>query len=248
MGTLGLVGCASGEDGLSYAASAQLAYKNALLDFYEDDCLQAEPAFRNVRRKFPYSRFAGLAELRAADCMFEDGKYPEAIQGYRQFARYRPSHVEVPYAHFRIALSHFEQIPSSWWATPPSHERDQHYTQEAMRLLRRFLLDHPGDPQVPRAQELAEKSMQMLAAHELYVADFYLSRERPMAAIGRLRTLVQSYPGNEFESQALQMLGETYLAVRDERRARKTFKRLVDEFPKSPEADAVRSQLAGLGG
>lgn len=243
----GALGCAGGEDGLSYAASAELAYRNALLDFYDEDCLVAEPAFDNVRRKFPYSRFAALAELRAADCRFEEAKYPEAIQGYRQFARYRPSHVEVPYAHFQIALSHYEQIPSEWWLTPPAHERDQHYTQEAMRLLRRFLLDHPEDPQIPRAQRLAEEAVRMLAAHELYVASFYLSRDRPMAAIGRLRTLVQSYPGSEFETQALQMLGETYLAVHDPARAKKAFKQLVDRFPQSPEASEARGQLAGLG-
>jgi len=246
-GTAGL-GCGGGEDGLSYAASAELAYRNALDEFYDEDCLVAEPAFRNVRRKFPYSRFAALAELRAADCLFEDAKFPEAIQGYRQFARYRPSHVELAYAHFRIALSHYEQIPSEWWLTPPSHERDQHYTQEAMRLLRRFLLDHPGDPQVPRAQRLAEDAVRMLAAHELYVADFYLSRERPMAAIGRLRTLVQSYPGSEFETEALHMLGETYLSVNDPARARKAFKQLVDRFPQSSEAGEARDQLASLGG
>lgn len=237
------VGCTASSGQLSYAASAELAYRDALLDFYDDDCLVAEPALRNVRRKFPYSRFAALAELRAADCLYKDGKYPEAIQGYREFARYRPSHPEVPYARFRVALSHFKQVPDEWLLTPYAHERDQHYTQESLRLLRRFLLDHPEDPQAERARRLAERAMEMLASHELSVATFYLDRERPMAAIGRLRTLVQSYPGSQHEPHALRLLGETYLAVRDPQRAKRAFKQLVDRFPQSPDAGAARTHL-----
>jgi len=67
---------------LDYTDKARLAYAEALDDFYDDECLQAEPAFRNVRRLYPYTRFAALAELRAADCMYKDGKYTEAIQAY----------------------------------------------------------------------------------------------------------------------------------------------------------------------
>lgn len=232
--------CGGGSDGLSYAASAELAYRDALSDFYDDDCLVAEPAFRNVRRKFPYSRFAALAELRAADCLFKDAKYPEAIQAYREFARYRPSHPEVPYANFQVALSHYRQIPDEWFLTPYSYERDQHYTQESLRLLRRFLLDYPEDPLTERARRLAERSMELLAAHELSVATFYLEREHPMAAIGRLRTLVQSYPGSKREPQALKMLGDTYLAVHDPKRADRAFKQLTDRFPQSEQARTVR--------
>ena len=244
LGLLLLGACATtATSRLSYGDGAKTAYAAALDQFYRDDCLTAEPAMAAVRRKYPYSRFAALAELRQADCMSKDGKYAEAIQAYRQFVRYRPSHVEVPYAHFMIASCHFEQIPSDWLLAPPAYEREQHYTQETLRLVRRFVLDYPQDPLVGRAQRMAKQALGQLAAHELYVATFYLDRDHPLAAVGRLRTLLRSYPGSGHEPEALLLLGQTYLELQDRKNAQLAFKQLVDQFPKSSYAAEARSHV-----
>ncbi len=241
--------CASdGSGGLSYGANARRAYTEALDEFYDDDCFEAEPMLREVRRQFPYSRFAALAELRVSDCHFKEGRYPEAIEAYNQFVRYHPSHPEVSYARFMAARSHFEQIPSEWLLSPPSYERDQYYPQESLRLLRRFILDYPEDSLVPPARRMAERAIEVLSAHELYVARFYFDREHPEAAVGRLRTLLKSYPGCPLEPEALYLLGETYVQLRDARLARRAFTEVVTRFPANDYASRAREALAGLGG
>ncbi|HKU37523.1 MAG TPA: outer membrane protein assembly factor BamD, partial [Polyangiales bacterium] len=227
--------------------NARIAYSEALEDFYDDECLQAEPAFRNVRRLYPYTRFAALAELRAADCMFKDGKFTEAIQAYEQFVRYRPSHVEVPYARFMIARSNYEQIPSEWLLSPPTHEREQHYTRESLRLLRRFVVDFPNDPLVGRANKMAHRAIRLLAAHELYVARFYLRRDHPLAAIGRLKTLITAYPTSGLEPEALLLLGDTYAELKNTTDAKKAYLELTQRYPKSPETNDARNRLRELG-
>ena len=153
------------------------------------------PSSRDIRQEFPYSRFAALSELRIGDCQFKNEEYPEAIQTYRQFVRIRPSHKEIPYARFRIAEAYFNQIPSGWFMTPPVHERDQSAARDALIQLRRFVVDFPDDQRVPDANELMEKCMGLLAAHELYVARFYLRRDAYRGVISRLRGLLASYPG-----------------------------------------------------
>lgn len=249
LGTLAFAGACGGsaELDLGYGENARRAYVAALEEFYDEDCFEAKPLLQNVRREFPYSRFAALAELRLADCNFEDGEYAEAIQAYKQFVRYRPSHVEIPYARFMIARAHFEQIPSEWLLSPPAHERDQYYAQESLRLLRRFLLDFPDDPLVVRAREMASDAVKLLAAHELYVAGFYFDRDHPEAAAGRLRTLLRSYPGSGFEASALYLLGESYLELGDDRRARRTFEELVERFPADEHASDARARLGEIG-
>jgi outer membrane protein assembly factor BamD len=227
----------------SYGDDAARAYRAALDEFYDDDCFAAEPLFRNVRREFPYSRYAALADLRVADCNIKDGKYAEAIEAYNQFVRYRPSHPEVPYARFMVAKANFEQIPSDWLLSPPAYERDQHYAQESLRLLRRFMLDFPEDPLMPRAKNMAEQAVKLLAEHELYVANFYLSREHPRAAVGRLNTLLRSYPGSGYEPQALYLLGESYTEIEDPKAARRAFQELVTRFPNDEYASKARSEL-----
>ncbi len=242
-----LLGCGgSAASSLNYGDNARRAYAAALDDFYDNDCIRAEPAFRNVRRQYPYTRFAALSELRIADCMHHDGKYAEAIQAFEQFVRYRPSHVEVSYARFMVALCNFDQIPSEWLLSPPSHEREQHYTQESLKLLRRFLLDFPEDPLVARAKRMAERAVKLLAAHELYVARFYLRGDHLAAAIGRLRTLVSVYPGSGYEPEALFLLGEAYLDLHQRKEAKEAFQELTARFPKSERAATARDRLSEL--
>jgi outer membrane protein assembly factor BamD len=245
---LACAGCSSTTVGaLNYGDNARKAYAEALEDFFDDECIRAEPAFRNVRRLYPYTRFAALAELRAADCQFRDGKYAEAIQSFEQFVRYRPSHVEVSYARFMVARCQYEQIPSAWLLSPPAHEREQRFTHDALRQLRRFIVDYPKDPLVPRAQRMAQKAIRLLASHEMYVARFYRSRDYPLAAIGRLRTLITTYPTSGYEPEALLMLGESYLEIKDREQAKRAFQELAQRFPKSEFAGSAQDHLGRLG-
>lgn len=237
----------TGKSTLDPDDDARSGYEKALLDFRRGDCLSAEPTFREIRREFPYSRFAALSELRIGDCQFKNEAYPEAIQTYRQFVRIRPSHKEIPYARFRIAEAYYNQIPSGWFMTPPTHERDQSAARDSLIQLRRFVVDYPDDQRVPDANKLMEKCMSVLAAHEFYVARFYLKREAYRGVISRLKGLLASYPGSGVEPRALLLLGQVYLKTDEVEAARDTLNEIVQRFPESGEAKRARALLSKIG-
>ncbi len=226
---------------------ARTGYEKALLDFRRGDCLTAQPTFEEIRREFPYSRFAALSELRIGDCQFKNEQYPEAIQTYRQFVRIRPSHKEIPYARFRIAEAYYNQIPGGWFMTPPAHERDQSAARDALIQLRRFVVDFPDDHRVPDANELMQKCMSLLAAHELYVARFYLRRDAYRGVISRLRSLLAAYPGSGVEAEAMLLLGQVYLETDEIEAARDTLNEVVQRFPDTGEAKRARALLRKTG-
>ncbi|MCA9530663.1 MAG: outer membrane protein assembly factor BamD [Myxococcales bacterium] len=228
---------------LSYGESAQAAYERALYEFRKDHCPKAEPGFRAVRREFPYSRFAALAELRLADCKFKAKSYAEAIQAYREFVRFRPSHSQVPYARFRIAESYYQQIPSDFFLAPPAYERDQQPTRDALQHLQRFIADYPDDPRVPEANEMVMKAMRMLARHELYVAHFYARRDDHEAVIRRAKTVINAYAGTGLEPEAMALLAHAYDKTGQHAEAREVRETLVARFPTSEEAKAARRRL-----
>ena len=237
----------TGKSTLDPNDDARTGSEKALLSFRRGDCLSAEPTFREIRREFPYSRFAALAELRIGDCQFKNEAYPEAIQTYRQFVRIRPSHKEIPYARFRIAEAYYNQIPGGWFMTPPSSERDQSAARDALIQLRRFVVDYPDDQRVPDANKLMDKCMGLLAAHELYVARFYLKREAYRGVISRLKGLLTSYPGAGVAPQALLLLGQVYLRTDELEAARLAFSEIVERFPESNEAKRARALLGKIG-
>lgn len=252
LGALALSAACGGSSGTGKSTldpndDARTAYEKALLDFRRGDCLSAEPTFREIRREYPYSRFAALAELRVGDCQFKNEAYPEAIQTYRQFVRIRPSHKEIPYARFRIAEAYYNQIPGGWFMTPPSHERDQSAARDALIQLRRFVVDYPNDQRVPDAYKLMEKCMSLLAAHELYVARFYLKRDAYRGVISRLKGLLAAYPGSGVEPKALLMLGQVYLKTNEVDAARDTLTELVQRFPETGEAKKAQGLLGKIG-
>ena len=65
--------------------------------------VEAIKYFEHVKNKYPYSKYAVLAELRIADADFEQEKFTEAIRGYRQFVHDHRSYAdEVSYARARL--------------------------------------------------------------------------------------------------------------------------------------------------
>ncbi len=243
----GTSGGKTGKSLLQPDDDARAAYERALLNFRRGDCLNAEPTFREIRREFPYSRFAALSELRIGDCQFKNEAYPESIQTYRQFVRIRPSHKEVPYARFRIAEAYYNQIPGGWFMTPPAHERDQSAARDALIQLRRFVVDYPSDQRVPDANKLMEECMKMLAAHEFYVARFYMKRKAYRGVMSRIQGLLAAYPGSTVEPQALLLLAEVYYRTDDLDSARNTLSEIVQRFPDTNEAKTAKSLLKKLG-
>ena len=246
-GTLAVyvAGCGAGQNtrALSYGENARRSYENAHHAYEDRDCLTAQPLFRRIRSEYPYSRYAALAELRIADCSMMQNQYTEAIRAFRAFVRQRPAHPEVPYARFKIAESYFRQVPGDFFLSPPPHERDQSPTRNALRQLRRFLLDHPESEHADRAREMVRDTLSQLAQHELYVAEFYLGRDRPRAAVGRLRHLLDVYEGSGIEPRALLLLGRVFLHMREVADARRAFEELVERFPESGYAAQAREFL-----
>ncbi|MFC1610184.1 outer membrane protein assembly factor BamD [Myxococcota bacterium] len=124
--------------------TAQDTYEVALEDLEDGLYPEAVAGFTELKTKYPYSKFAALADLRIADTHFERGKYVEAIDAYRAFLKYHPSHIEAAYAMFRIGESYYEQIPADWWFLPPSSEKDQASTRLAISAYRDLLARFPN--------------------------------------------------------------------------------------------------------
>ena len=242
-------GCGGAQQGgaLSYGESARRDYQRAFEAFEDHDCLTASPLFQAVARDYPYSRYAALAELRRADCELDQQHYTEAIRQYRAFIRQRPTHAEVDYANYQVAVCYHRQIPQDFFLSPPREERDQAPTRSALRVVRRFLHDFPESEHVEDAQRVERDVLALLARHELYVASFYLGRDRPQAAVMRIETLLANYSGSGVEPEAMLLLGRVYLHMRDRTQAQRAFEGIITDFPESGFATQARDYLRELG-
>ena len=244
----GLTGCEKAEPktALSYTADAKRAYDEALVEFDAHNWIEAQALLREVKRKYSYSKFARLAELRIADADFEQEKFAEAIRGYRQFVHDHRSDVEeVAYARSKIAEAQYSQISESF-LLPSADERDQAVIIDAFKELKSYVHDYPNAKESEKIKKLLADVTARLMRHELYVARFYLNRDNFEAAVLRIQYAMRTFaggpsikdPGNDLDSgleaEALLLLGEVYLKMHKFNDAREAFGVLLKDFPRSP--------------
>ncbi len=233
---------------VSYSRSAQKNYAKGIAELKDENFQEALKYFVFTKAKFPFSRFATLSELRIADTYFAQEKFVDAIDAYKQFQKFHPSHPQVldGYAAYRVCKAYVKQIPSDWFLIPPSHEKDQGATRDAILELNAFRRSHEGSKYMPKVTELYRKCIRRMAEHELYVARFYLRRDKPKATILRLEALLKRYPSAGVDPEVMLLLGKTYLKLEKHGLASKTFRQLTTKYPKSPHAARARLFLGYL--
>jgi outer membrane protein assembly factor BamD len=274
---VGLSACASPppKSALNYTEESKKAYDLALDEFDAHNWIESQVLFREVKRKYAYSKYARMAELRIADADFEQEKFSEAVRGYRAFIHdHRADTDDVSYARSRIAEAQYREIGDSF-LLPSTDERDQAAIQDAYRELRSYLADYPDAKESKRARMLLADVTARLVRHELYVAKFYLNRDNYDAAVARIQYALRNYsvagrqgpppgarkvPSGEataesaegavvdsgLEPEALLLLGEVFLMMKKYGEARDAFVTIVRDYGASSLVIQAKSYLAYL--
>lgn len=243
----GSVGCSGPLALRADPKTAKGLYEQSREDLESGYYPEALKGFNAVKTKFPYSKYAALADLGIADTHFEQGKLIEAVDAYRQFLRLHPNHRKSDYAMLRIGESYYEQMPQDWFFMPPSEEKDQKNTRLAITAYRNMLSRYPNSELADKAREHLQKCQRELARHELYVAKFYFERGKYPGAAYRAERLLQKYGGLGLDSKALWLAARARRRMGENDRARRHLRALVSDHAASEQAKPAEQLLSTLG-
>jgi outer membrane protein assembly factor BamD len=232
---------------LHYSEDAKKAYDHAMESFRNKDWEEAKALFKEVKKKYSYSRYARLAELRMADADFESDKLSESITGYRSFVHDHRTDPEVPYAKYRISKALFDQINDTP-LLPPQEERDQATTVDTYKELSTFAKEYGVGPFAAEAKYMLAVVTGRLVRHELYVARFYLGKNNFEAAASRAQYCLRTYDGSGLEPEAMVLLGETYLKMHKPAEARSAFSQVLAKYPASAFSATAKNFLVEMDG
>jgi len=230
---------------LDYTDNARKDYELALAAYEDKNWELANELLSEVKRKYAYSRYARLAELRLADGNFQQEKFAEAISSYKEFVHDHPNDPEVPYARYRVAKGEFDSVSQSIML-PPLEERDLASVNDALATLRNYLSDYPHSEHTEEMHYMLDVVLGLLARHELYVARYYLDSGRFDAAVLRCEYALKSLKNSGLEPEGLVLLGEIYLKQKRKKDARDVLRRLLTEYPESAFAVPAKNFLAQL--
>lgn len=233
-----LTGCSTAET--SSTPTAESTFK-AGEEFEKDERLEEAIAkFTEVKNKFPYSRLATQAELKIADINYNRESFIEAQTNYQLFKEFHPKHPQSDYVTFRLAMSYFNQLPSTV-------DRDLAVADKAITYFDEVIKNYGDSTHIKEAREKRASALSMLAEKELYIADFYLKREIFDSGLKRYEYMLKKFSGLGYDPRAHLGAAICALASGEREKAEAHYRELNQTFPQSDEAKRAKDELKKYG-
>ena len=189
------------------------AYQEGMNELENGDVLFAAKKFNEAEILFPQSKWAPKAALMAAYSYYSQDYYGDAIAELERFLRVYPKHKNLDYAHYLLALSHYEQIIDE--------KKDLQSIINAKRIFNIVINDYPNTEYALDAEFKLELIDDILAAKEMYIGRYYFDKKKWIPAINRFRTVVDDYESTIYSEEALHRLVEVYYTIGLEDEAKK---------------------------
>ena len=174
--------------------------KKGLEQYNSGKYFLAADTFTTLKNRFPFSRFSLLAELKSADCQYFMKEYDKALGLYKEFEENHPTNEAIPYVVFQIGRSHYNSLDTI--------DRETTGASESIKVFKRLLRTYPKSPYTQEAEALIIKATNFLAAHELYVANYYFRSGEFDQAKGRAEYLLSTYPGSPSAEKATKLISD----------------------------------------
>jgi outer membrane protein assembly factor BamD len=159
---------------------------------------ESTEAFQKIKDRYPYSKYAIMAELKMADGLYHREEFEEAYDAYDEFERLHPKNQNIPYVIYQKGMCNFQRVTTI--------DRDQTYTLKAKEEFERLVRRFPRSEYADRARKNIRECLIYLAEYELYVGHFYYKMGKYRTALARYTYLVQNYPDMGQYHEALEYM------------------------------------------
>lgn len=156
---------------------------------------------KEIQIRYPYTKYAALAELRSGDVYFKKKEYSQAAEEYENFITNHPGHEELDYAMYRLGFSYYKMKAGK--------DRNHSKPLKAIRWFTLLKKTYPDSPYAEQTLEKIEESRKILAERELYIGKFYQKKKNYKAAAQRYRNILENYSDTEYAEKARELLSET---------------------------------------
>ena len=176
------------------------AYNEGLKEFNRGDIFFAVKKFNEVELLYPQSIWAPRSTLMAAYAYYSKMYFDDAIFELKRFLEKYKNHPNIDYAYYLLAVCHYNQIVDE--------KKDLGQIIKAREYFNLLIKDFPNTDFAEDAYFKLELITEILASKELYLANYYLDREKWIPAMNRYKNIVNEYDTTIFIEEALYRLVE----------------------------------------
>ncbi len=192
--------------------------------------------FRRLQGRFPLGKFTEQAELEIAYAYYKDNRQEDAVASCDRFVKLHPTHENVDYAYYLKGLTNFKRESSSLnrFFGQDEQSRDQEYKKQSFLDFSELVQRFPNSRYSADARERMVFLRDSLAIHEIYVANYYLSRGAHIAAANRAKGIVENYQQTSATGDAMAIMVQAYSALELTELADDALRVLTLNYPDHP--------------
>jgi len=183
-------------------ANPYILYQEGFELFERGDYFYAEKKFTEAELNFEIVDFAAKSAIMSSYSLYGINFYSDALINLERYLKKYPTDKNVMYAHYLISIIHYEQIEDE--------KKDLQPLIDAKKKIIFFLEKYPDTDYAIDLKFKKDLIQNQLAAKELYVAKYYISTQKWVPAINRLKIIVNDYQNTIFIEEALHRLVEIY--------------------------------------
>ena len=177
-------------------------YNQAMEEFEKGDVINAGKKFSEAELLYPQSIWAPRAVLMSAYGFFSQGYYKNAINDLERFIIKYKFHPQLDYAYYLLALCHYDQIIDE--------RKDFNEILLAKKYFELIIKNYPSTDYASDSKYKLELIIEIIASKEMYLARYYVDREKWIPAINRFKKVVSNYDTTIYIEEALYRLVEIH--------------------------------------
>ena len=188
-------------------------YNQAMQEFEKGDVIYAGKKFSEAELLFPQSVWAPRAVLMSAYGYFSQGYYANAINDLERFIVKYKNHKNSDYAYYLLALCHYDQIVDE--------KKDLNEILQSKKYFDHIIKNYPNSDYAVDSKYKLELIVEIMASKEMYLARYYIQREKWIPAINRFKIVINQYETTIYIEEALYRLVELHFKLGLDNEARK---------------------------
>ena len=189
------------------------AYKEGLEALEKGDSILAARKFNEAELLYPQSEWAPKSALMAAYAYYVQDYYKDSINELEQFIKKYPNDKRISYAHFLSAMCYYQSIVDE--------KKDLEPLLNAQEKFLYIIENYPNTDFALDAKFKLDLIKEILASKEMYLGNYYIQKEKWIAAINRYKTIINKYETTIYVEEALHRLVELHYKIGLENEAKK---------------------------
>jgi len=181
------------------------AYNEGIKNLELGDAIAAAKKFNEAEILFPQSKWAPRASLMSAYSYYSQEYFANAIGELERFLETYPSHERLSYAYYLLGICYYDQIVDE--------KRDLKVIEDAKKNFEKVINDYPKSDFALDSEYKLELIEEVLASKEMYLARYYIEREKWIPAINRYKKILEDYERTIFIEEALHRLVELHYKI-----------------------------------